>query len=168
MMEKEFDEKNATDYFVEQHEKAEKLLKDEDKMERFLQKLEKKFKTIPVAGDALAYVPLMISLVRLYIKKEYTEPPITSLVSIVAALAYVLSPADFISDIIPVVGYSDDALVVAACLALVKTDIEDYRLWRKENGMEITDLPDYEDITKNAEENNKFFSAFFKGRNSKN
>ena len=134
-------------------------------MEKFLQKLEQKLKTVPVAGDALAYVPLMISLVRAYVKKEYTEAPIASIIAIVVALIYFLSPVDIIPDAVPIAGYADDALVISGCIALVRTDLEDYRIWRKENGVEF-DVPDYEEIAKEARHNNKFATAFFKGKNA--
>ena len=64
------------------------MLKDEDKMGRFLQRLEKKLKTVPMAGSSLTYVPMMISMVRMFIKKEYTVTPINSIVSIVTTLIY--------------------------------------------------------------------------------
>ena len=121
------------EYITSNHGEAEKLLNDEDKLEKFLQKLENKLKTVPVAGTSLAYVPVMISLVRAYLKKEYTEPPVVSLVSIIA----------------------------------VKTDIQDYMIWRKENGREFTDLPKYEDIEKEAKEQGKIINIFMRGRGSK-
>ena len=163
---KDIDEEKAGEFYEKYSSEAEDILKDEDKMERFLQKLEKKLKTVPIAGNALAYVPLMMSLVRSYVKKEYQEPPITSMIAIVVALLYVLSPVDLILDAIPGLGYLDDALVVTGCLALVRTDLEDYRNWRKENGMEMDDLPEYDSIEKEAKNQNKFVNAFFKGRKS--
>ena len=108
----------------------------------------------------------MMSLVRSYVKKEYTEPPITSMISIVVALIYFLSPVDLIPDIVPGAGYVDDAVVISGCLALIRTDLEDYRIWRKNQGLELDDIPDYEEIAKEATSNNKFASAFFKGRKS--
>ena len=162
----EIDEEKASEFYEKSSAEAEDILKDEDKMERFLQKLEQKLKTVPVAGNALAYVPLMMSLVRSYVKKEYTEPPITSMISIVITLIYFLSPIDLIPDTIPGAGYIDDAVVISGCLALVRTDLEDYRIWRKENGLELEDIPDYEEIAKEAKKNNKFVDAFFKGRKS--
>lgn len=39
--------------------------------------------------------------------------------NIIVDLLYVLSPLDLIPDFIPIIGYIDDAMVVAACLALV-------------------------------------------------
>lgn len=163
-----FDEEKVEDYFSKKQKEAEELLNDEDKVECLLQKLEKKLKTVPCAGSSLAYVPIMISMVRMYIKKEYTDAPVTSIVSILVALIYVLSPVDFIPDGIPVLGLSDDAAVVYACLMLVKTDIEDYKIWRKENNMEIEDIPDYEELKEESEKDEKIARAFFKMGRSKN
>ena len=42
---------------------------------------------------------------------------------IVGALAYLILPADFIPDIIPVVGFSDDAGAIAAAVATVASNI---------------------------------------------
>ncbi len=162
----QLDEEKYNEFFEKSSTEAEELLKDNDKMERFFQRLEKKLKTVPVAGNALAYVPLMMSLVRSYVKKEYTDPPLTTVIAIMVALIYFVSPVDLILDAIPGAGYIDDAVVVAGCLALVKTDLEDYRIWRKENGMEIDDIPDYEAISKEAKGYNKFADAFFRGRRS--
>ena len=147
-------------------EEAEKLLKDPDKLERTLQRLEKKLKAVPVAGTVLAYVPLMISLVRSYVKKEYTDIPIASIIATIIALIYVLSPVDLFPDFIPG-GYTDDAVIIAGCLVLIRSDLEDFRLWRKNQGLEFDDIPDYEEINKVAKQNNKVLDAFFKGKNNK-
>ena len=136
-MEKNLDDKTAWAELKKGYGKAKTLLDDVDELERFLQRLEKKLKTIPVAGDKLAVLPIMISLVRNYIKKEYTDVPIGTVIAIVSALIYVLSPADFIPDSIPGIGYLDDAAVVTACWKLVKSDIEEYKRWRQVNGKVI-------------------------------
>ena len=132
-METKFDEKKAEEVLVSNFREAEEMLKDEDKMERFLQRLEKKLKKIPVAGDKLANVPIMISLVRSYIKKEYTDIPIGTIIAIISALIYFLSPIDIVPDSIPLLGYFDDAAVVAACWKLVESDVDEYIKWRKDN-----------------------------------
>ena len=97
------------------YDEAEKLLHDVDELERFLQRLEKKLKTIPIAGNKLAVLPTMISLVRNYMKKEYTDIPIGTVIAIISALIYFVSPMDIVPDSIPVIGYFDDAAVVGAC-----------------------------------------------------
>ena len=117
---------------------AKKLLKDPDKLEVFLQKVEKKFKVIPLVGDTFSIVPAMISLVRSYLKKEYTEIPLGSIVGIISALIYIFSPVDLIPDPLPSVGYLDDASVLLICLkAGAKDDIKDYQKWREENHQNI-------------------------------
>lgn len=146
---------------------AEELLKDQDKLEKMLQKLEKKLKTVPVVGTSLSYVPLMISLVRAYIKGEYKEIPVASVIAIIAALIYVMSPIDIIPDVIPGIGYLDDGIVVAGCLALVKTDILDYKAWREKNGFVYEDLIDYEDVEKEASSKSKMIDAFFQGKRAR-
>lgn len=161
------DKEKAQEIYDKGTQEAEELLNDVDKMERFLQKLEKKLKTVPIAGNALVYIPLMMSLVRSYVKKEYTEIPAASAISITFSLLYFLAPVDVIPDFIPGVGHLDDAAVIVGCLALVRTDLEDYRIWRKNNGFEYDDLPDYEEIIKDADSQSKFAKAFFMGRKSK-
>ena len=132
-METKFDEKKAEEVLVSNFREAEEMLKDEDKMERFLHRLEKKLKKIPMAGDKLSKVPIMISLVRSYIKKEYTDIPIGTIIAIISALIYFLSPIDIVPDSIPLLGYFDDAAVVAACWKLVESDVDEYIKWRKDN-----------------------------------
>ena len=106
-------------------------------MERFLQRLEKKLRVIPYAGDKLANISIMASLLRSYVKKEYQDIPIGSIIAILSALIYFVSPIDIIPDSIPIIGYFDDAAVVAACWKLVETDVEEYIKWRKENNKEL-------------------------------
>jgi uncharacterized membrane protein YkvA (DUF1232 family) len=46
------------------------------------------------------------------------------------ALAYLISPADLISDFIPVLGQLDDAGVISLAWMLVRRDLKAYRAWR--------------------------------------
>ncbi len=125
-----FNEEKAQKELEKGYGKAKDLLKNEDKMDDLLQKLEKKLEVIPVAGNTLSMVPVMIALIKSYVKKEYKNIPLGSIIAVVSALIYWLSPADVIPDVIPGIGYVDDALVIAACIKLVGSDVEDYRKWR--------------------------------------
>ncbi len=126
-------EKEALIELEKGYDEAKEVLNNSDKMERFLQRLERKLKIIPLAGEKLAAVPVMASLIKSYVKKEYTDVPIGTIVAVISALTYVISPIDLIPDSIPVLGYFDDAAVVAACWKLVESDIEEYTQWREKN-----------------------------------
>lgn len=115
------------------YKKAEKVLSNSKKLDKVLVRTEKKLNLLPVVGTSLAMIPSMISLVRSYTKKEYTEIPIGTIIAIISALLYFISPVDLIPDVIPVAGHLDDAAVVGACLALVKSDLDDYKEWRENN-----------------------------------
>lgn len=130
---KEYNEEEAKKELEKGFDAAKTILENEDKTERFLQRLEKKLKMIPAAGSVLSMIPILISLVRSYTKKEYKDVPIGTIVAIVSALLYWLSPVDAIPDIVPGLGYLDDAAVIAACLKLVKSDVDEYQKWREEN-----------------------------------
>jgi uncharacterized membrane protein YkvA (DUF1232 family) len=129
-----FSNRRAKEKLEGRYQSAEKIIGNKNKLERLLQRLEKKLRKVPRIGNKLAYIPIMISLVNSFAKKEYTDIPIGSLVSMVAALAYFVSPIDFFPDIIPLLGYIDDIGVIAFCWNLVESDIIEYDLWRKANG----------------------------------
>lgn len=113
------------------YDKAEKLLNDKDQMEQFLQQLEKKLSEISGIGSTLKNVPILISLIKNYINKEYTTIPIGSIVAITSSLIYFLSPIDFIPDPIPGIGLVDDMFVILVCCKLVETDLKIYTDWRE-------------------------------------
>lgn len=134
VMMKKISKEEANEELKKGYGAAKNMLENEDKLEKFLQRLEKKLKYVPVAGDKLSMVPTMASLIKSYVKKEYTEIPIGSIIAILSALIYFVSPVDLIPDAIPVIGLVDDAAVVAACLNFVNSDLEEYSNWREKNG----------------------------------
>lgn len=108
----------------------------EDDLKKVLDRrdeIEQKFKGNGPLGRFLADLKLLFSIIKDYTSGEYREIPWWSVAAIVAALLYVLTPIDLIPDFIPVIGYVDDALVVAACLALVEQDLHKYKDWKKKN-----------------------------------
>ena len=114
---------------------AEELIKDTGKLEALLQELEKKLQDVPTVGNALAKVPLMISLIRSYITKQYTNVSPKVILTLVAAIIYLLKGKDLIPDNIPVLGYADDIAVFAAAFMLDEPELKAYEQWRSENGL---------------------------------
>jgi len=76
---------------------------------------------------------LLMALVKDYWHGKYRRIPFWTIAAITAALLYVLNPFDLIPDFIPGLGQIDDAAVVAACLLLVRQDLQKYRQWKIEN-----------------------------------
>lgn len=130
-------EKEAKKELEKGKKEAEKLLNEPEKLELFLQKLEKKLKVVPKLGETLAIVPSMISLIRSYVKKEYTDIPMGSIIAVISALIYFLSPIDIIPDSIPGFGHIDDVAVITACLKWVGDDIKEYEAWREKNNKKL-------------------------------
>ena len=108
----------------------------EDDLKKVLDKqneIEKKFSGHGPLGKFVADMKLLFSVIKDYASGEYREIPWYSIAAIVFALLYVLSPVDLIPDFIPIIGYIDDALVVAACLGLIDQDLHKYKEWKKIN-----------------------------------
>jgi len=114
---------------------AEDLIRDTGKLEALLQQLEQKLQEVPTVGTALAKVPLMISMIRSYITKEYTVVSPKVIITLVAAVIYLLKGKDLIPDNIPVLGYADDIAVFAAAFMLDEPELTAYEQWRAESGL---------------------------------
>ena len=127
------DEEEVQRRFEQSQERAKKQLEDRDKMDRFLERLEKKLKHIPVVGGMLSEIPILIALVKAYIEKRYLDIPIGSIIAVVGALIYFLSPIDLMPDFLPAIGLVDDAAVIGLALKLVHDDVKEYKAWRENN-----------------------------------
>ncbi|MBP5279205.1 MAG: DUF1232 domain-containing protein [Erysipelotrichaceae bacterium] len=121
---------------------AETILNDEGKSEEFADDIENRFNKslknknplflLGKIKELKTYIPLLISLIRSYAKKEYKQIPFATIVAIVAALAYFLAPIDLIPDFIPGFGLVDDASIIAFCFLAFKNDLDKYSKWRKQ------------------------------------
>ena len=119
--------------FESKKSEAEEMLHDEDKLLEFISKVLEKLDTIPVVGSLLGDIPLLCMIVVDYVKGEYTEIPLASVIGIIAALIYFFSPVDLIPDCI----HRD--WVVGPMLQLLELRLRQwimicnaYREWHKE------------------------------------
>jgi uncharacterized membrane protein YkvA (DUF1232 family) len=97
---------------------------------RDAKKIEEKSKK-GLLADFFTEIRDLLAMVRDFAGDKYRAVPFGSIAAIVGALLYVLSPVDLIPDFIPGMGYVDDAGVIAACLKLVKPDLDRYRKRKK-------------------------------------
>ena len=72
----------------------------------------------------------MIELLKDFFSGRYKDIPVWAISAIIVALLYVLSPADFIPDFVPGIGYIDDASVFTYCLSLINKELKKYNNWK--------------------------------------
>ena len=60
---------------------------------------------------------VVVNILKLYYSLALGKANAKQIAAIVGALGYFISPVDLIPDVVPVVGYSDDASAIAAAVA---------------------------------------------------
>jgi uncharacterized membrane protein YkvA (DUF1232 family) len=112
-------------------QKAESIIGDPGQIDALLGQLQDKLKDLPgEAAKQFANVPLMASMVKSYVSKEYTEVSPKVVIALVSAFLYLVKSKDLIPDYIPVIGLADDLAVVAIALAVCQPELEAYSQWR--------------------------------------
>ena len=97
-------------------EPADRLAEDRESVrKRFWIKLKKVAAKLPFAEDLLAA----------YYCAFDRETPRHVQAALLAAIAYFILPFDFIPDMLPVLGFTDDAAVLATAIRMVATHITD-------------------------------------------
>lgn len=76
-------------------------------------------------------------MLRAYAKGDYKVVPWSTLVKIVAALVYFVSPIDFIPDLLPILGFSDDIAIVLWVLSSCTVDIQKFKEWEETNAVVV-------------------------------
>jgi uncharacterized membrane protein YkvA (DUF1232 family) len=105
----------ATDYSVG-FEPADRLAEDRDTLrKRFWLKLKQVAAKLPFIEDLLAA----------YYCAFDKQTPRHVQAALLGAIAYFILPFDFIPDMLPVLGYTDDAAVLATAIRLVAAHITD-------------------------------------------
>lgn len=131
---REYNERKLKKSLNENKEKAKAFLDDDEKMENLFQEFEKKLRLIPKIGKRASDVAVLLSMLRAYIKKQYTDVSIATILAAVAGLIYVVNPMDIVPEYILGVGVLDDAAIVGIILQAMHMDLNKYKKWQKANG----------------------------------
>jgi uncharacterized membrane protein YkvA (DUF1232 family) len=79
----------------------------------------------PTVKRALRHIPFMEEVIAAYYAMLDRDTPISARLTIIAALAYFVTPFDFVPDFILGLGFVDDASVLMAALAAVRGSIKE-------------------------------------------
>ena len=125
-----FNFENAKKAIEENIPQATEMLKDKNKINDLLSKVEDAIAKVPVVGKDLSQVPTMISMVKNYITGEYQETSTKTIAIIVAAFIYIVKKDDIIDDNKGLFGYADDLVVVVVALKWIRKDLDKFRTWK--------------------------------------
>ena len=109
---------------------AQDVIRDPSKVDDILLSFEDRLKEVPVVGETLSDIPLMISMVKGYITKEYTDVSPKVIVTLIGAFLYMIRKKDLIPDSIPVIGAADDVSVLGLAMKLCRPELDKYRTFR--------------------------------------
>ena len=131
---KEYSERKLMKALEENKEKAKAFLDDDVKMEGLFRDFEEKLKLIPKIGKRASDLAVLLSMLRAYIKKQYTDVSMGTILLGIAALLYVVAPADLVPDFSLGAGLLDDAAVLGMVLQAMHMDLSKYKKWQVANG----------------------------------
>ena len=110
---------------------AKSYVNDPQRLGALFQEAAKQAKSLPKESfkDTWPYLQTMLRLIRAYYRSEYRAAPESTLVVVIAAIIYVVSPLDVIPDAIPAIGFLDDATILTLALQRTKPDLDAFMIW---------------------------------------
>ena len=112
---------------------ASDFINNPDRLDRLLLDAEKTLRSIPTVGDTVSGLPVMIAMVKSWVKKEYEVQP-KVLATMIGALLYLVKKKDLIPDSIPLIGIAHDLAVMGLALKMSEPELKAFSQWREEQG----------------------------------
>ncbi len=133
---RELTENQIKEVVVSHEKKAEAMLKDKEKTKKTVSlamDMARKAENIPFIGKYVADIFVMCDCIIDYIKGNYKKILMRTVITILAAIIYIVNPGDILPDILPIVGHMDDAGVIAFVVKIVRDDLNEYKAWKASN-----------------------------------
>jgi len=102
-----------------------KVLRSEDDVKKRSEKLNKN-----VFGKLLSQLSLAYEMIKDFKSKRYVDVLWRTITLIIGAVLYFINPFDIVPDILPVIGFTDDAVAFAAIFRSVQGDLLRYCEWK--------------------------------------
>lgn len=132
---KNISENNLWEALNKNKSKASKVLKDKSKAKILGEQVFQKsnlLSSIPLIGSLIFEIKDITNMVLDYAHGNYKKVPLPTMLAFAAALIYFVSPIDLIPDVIPVLGYIDDAAIFKLVMKAFHLDLDRYRNWKEE------------------------------------
>lgn len=81
-------------------------------------------------GDAWEKLQLFFDLIQAYTKGEYRNVAPSTILTIIGAILYFVSPLDVVPDFLVGLGIVDDAAVIGFTLKKLSVEINEFRKWK--------------------------------------
>lgn len=102
-----------------------RVLKSEEGVKKRSEKLNKN-----VFGKLLNQLHLAYEMIKDFKSRRYTDVPWRTITLVIGAVLYFINPFDIVPDILPVIGFTDDAVAFAAIFRSVQGDLLNYCEWK--------------------------------------
>lgn len=129
--------------------RAEQYIRDPEKSKELLDKAYKKTGTYEKSGGPLSEfwrdLKTLLRMLKAYTRRDYTHIAWGSLLLVVAAIIYFVSPIDLLPDWVPLAGFVDDAAVMVFVISQLRADLSRFTRWENDQiakpaGEEIIDI----------------------------
>lgn len=120
--------------------KAKKILNNKPKTIALMTKalsFVKKLGNISFLKKHFLDVPKLCDMLSDVINGIYKNIPYASIIVVLVAIIYMVSPFDFLPDAIPFAGLLDDAAILKLVINTIKNDLDSYSSWK--NSIEATE-----------------------------
>lgn len=110
---------------------ARKVYKDKNRFKSVVDESMRKSNKVDLFKEISHELRLVFGLLNDYRKGDYRNIKKKDIFLMLAALLYLLNPADIIPDFIIGVGFVDDLSVLAYIIKKLKDELEKYRIWKE-------------------------------------
>lgn len=117
-------------------EKAKETATDNDQIKSTLSTAGRKLKRLAEDSkdlqDLKSKLQILMRMAQSHLSGKYRSFSVSSIILIVFALVYFITPTDLIPDFIPALGFTDDASVVFLIMKKLSRDIQKFHQWEEE------------------------------------
>ena len=117
--------------------KAKETLTENEKVKGLISEVKDKVEEINSDSDErttfIYQLQVIIRMVRAHINGSYRAFSATTILTLVFALVYFITPIDLIPDFIPALGLTDDISLVYFVFKSIADDIAKFRVWEEAN-----------------------------------